>query len=290
MVDQAGRISSFNRRFAEMWQIPDEVLAARDDNQTSAWILDQLVDPGAFVANVRELYDAPDARSHDVLQFKDGRVFERDSRPRRLADVAVGRVWSFRDVTEHERLKQQLVHQALHDSLTGLPNQTLFRDRIDHAVARLRRTEHQVAVLFVDLDDFKNVNDTLGHWAGDVLLVKISERLTVQLRLADTAARLGGDEFAVLLDDLADTADALDIAQRIIDALREPVVIGTRHLTLSASIGVAYGDQGADTDELLRNADLAMYAAKAQGKNCCRVFTPEMHASAVDRLEALSVD
>ena len=156
--------------------------------------------------------------------------------------------------------------------------------------ARLDRTGRQVAVLFVDLDDFKNVNDTLGHWAGDELLTQLSERLTGQLRPADTAARIGGDEFAVLVDELTDAGDALDIAQRIIDALREPVVIAGRHLTLTASIGVAFGDKHADTDELLRSADLAMYAAKAGGKNRRRVFTPEMHASAVDRLESLSVD
>jgi diguanylate cyclase (GGDEF)-like protein len=145
-------------------------------------------------------------------------------------------------------------------------------------------------VLFVDLDDFKNVNDTLGHWAGDALLAQFSERLTGQLRAADTAARLGGDEFAVLVDDLSDDNDALDVAQRIIDALRQPVVIATRHLTLTASIGIAYGDHGADTDEILRNADLAMYAAKAEGKNRRRVFTPEMHASAVAQLETLTID
>ncbi|MGO9872843.1 MAG: diguanylate cyclase domain-containing protein [Acidimicrobiia bacterium] len=290
VVDQTGQISSYNRRFAEMWRIPDRVLVSRDDNQTWAWVLEQLVDPDAFVTTDRELYAAPDVQSRDVLKFKDGRVFERDSRPRRLADVVVGRVWSFRDITEPERLKQQLVYQAQHDSLTGLANQTLFRDRIDHAVARLDRTEHQVAVLFVDLDDFKYVNDTLGHWAGDALLAQFSERLASQLRVADTAARVGGDEFAVLLDDLTDRNDALVIAQRIIDALREPVTIGTRHLTLTASIGIAYGDKASDTDELLRNADLAMYDAKAQGKNCRRVFTPELHASALEQLEVLSTD
>ena len=290
VVDQSGHISNFNHRFAEMWRIPEEVLASHDSARASALVFDQLVDPDAFVATAKALYAAPDTESHDVLLFKDGRAFERDSRPRRLAGVVVGRVWSFRDITEHERLKQQLVHQALHDSLTGLPNQALFRDRVDHAVERLSRTGRRVAVLFVDLDDFKNVNDTLGHWAGDELLAQLSERLTGQLRLADTAARLGGDEFAVLVDELTDDADAVEIAQRIIDALSEPVVIAARHLTLTASVGLAFGDRGADTDELLRNADLAMYAAKAEGKNCRRVFTPEMHASAVDLLDSLSVD
>ena len=143
-------------------------------------------------------------------------------------------------------------------------------------------------MLFIDLDDFKNVNDTLGHWAGDALLVQLTERLTQQLRRGDTAARLGGDEFAVLLDDLADDAIPVEIAQRIIDALRAPIVIATSRLTLTASIGIAYGDSSADTDELLRNADIAMYAAKAEGKNCSRVFTPAMHASAVDRLASVT--
>ena len=288
VVDQSGQIASFNRRFAEMWHIPDDLLASRDDDRAVAWVLDQLVDRDAFVAKVRELYAAPESQSHDILHFNDGRVFERNSRPRRLADEVVGRVWSFRDITEHERLKAELAHQALHDPLTGLPNKALFADRIDRAVARLDRNGRRLAVLFVDLDDFKNVNDTLGHWAGDALLVQIGERLTKQLRLADTAARLGGDEFAVLIDSVADNDVAGDIARRIIRALREPIIIGTRHLTLTASVGIAYGDQGADTDELLRNADIAMYVAKAEGKNCSRVFTADMHARALDRLEAQS--
>ena len=288
VVDQSGQIASFNRRFAEMWHIPDDLLASRDDDRAVAWVLDQLVDRDAFVAKVRELYAAPESQSHDILHFNDGRVFEWNSRPRRLAGEVVGRVWSFRDITEHERLKEELAHQALHDPLTGLPNKALFADRIDRAVARLDRNGRRLAVLFVDLDDFKNVNDTLGHWAGDALLVQIGERLTKQLRLADTAARLGGDEFAVLIDSVADNDVAGDIARRIIRALREPIIIGTRHLTLTASVGIAYGDQGADTDELLRNADIAMYVAKAEGKNCSRVFTADMHARALDRLEAQS--
>jgi diguanylate cyclase (GGDEF)-like protein/PAS domain S-box-containing protein len=288
VVDLAGQLKSFNRRFAEMWQLPDDGRVSGDDSHVFAPVLDQLVDPASFVAKVRELHVLPEAPSHDIVHFRDGRVFERASRPRRLEDVVVGRVWSFRDITEHEQLKQQLVHQTLHDSLTGLANTTLFRDRIDQSLARLHRSERRIAVLFVDLDEFKGVNDTLGHWAGDALLIQMSERITNQLRAADTGARLGGDEFAVLIDDLTDDGIAVDIAQRIIAELREPVVIGGRRFGLTASVGIAYGDKRADTDELLRNADIAMYAAKAEGKNCSRVFTADMHPSQLDRLEPAS--
>jgi diguanylate cyclase (GGDEF)-like protein len=289
VVDGSGHITTFNRGFAEMWEISDDILDARDDELTLACVLEQLVDPDVFLAKVREVYADPEAHSHDIAYFKTGRVIERHSRPRRLDGHNVGRVWSFRDITEHQQLQQQLAHQALHDALTGLPNQSLFRDRIDHALARLPRTQRQLAVLFVDLDDFKNVNDTLGHWAGDALLVQLSERLMHQLRQGDTAARLGGDEFAVLVDDLIDNDLAIDVAQRIITVLQEPIVIGTTRLTLTASVGIAYGGERSDADELLRNADLAMYAAKAQGKNCSRVFTSDMHASAVNRLATASV-
>ncbi len=289
VVDRGGRIVTFNRAFAAIWALPDAVLEKRDDDEALAAALRLVRDPDEFLAKVHEVYASPDTSSQDVVHLTDGRVFERDSYPRALDGKVVGRVWTFRDITEHEQLKQLLRHQALHDSLTKLANQTLFRDRIDHAIARLRRSQHRVAVLFIDLDDFKNVNDTLGHWVGDELLVQMSARLTRELRQTDTAARLGGDEFAVLLDELTDDHDAVTISQRILAALQQPIDIAQRRLTLTASIGIAFGDHTTDTDELLRNADLAMYNAKAEGKNCRRVFTPDMHASAVAGLESLSI-
>jgi diguanylate cyclase (GGDEF)-like protein len=197
----------------------------------------------------------------------------------------VGRVWSFRDCTEHRRLQSELVHQAFHDPLTGLANQALFRDRVEHAATRLERSDGQLAVLFIDLDEFKTVNDSLGHSAGDDLLRVASDRLTGCLRNGDTAARLGGDEFAVLIDDLEDADHATEIAGRIVAALQEPVVLGARQVTATASIGVAFGGVGSNVDELLRNADLAMYTAKANGKNCVRAYAREMHEAAVERLD-----
>jgi diguanylate cyclase (GGDEF)-like protein/PAS domain S-box-containing protein len=285
VVDREGRITSYNGRFVEMWRVPPETLESRDEAAALAFVLDQLCDPAAFVAKVQELYEDPEAQSHDTLEFKDGRVIERDSLPQSIGGEVVGRVWSFRDVTEHRRMQSELVHQAFHDPLTGLANQALFRDRVGHATTRLRRQDNQLAVLFIDLDDFKTVNDSLGHAAGDDLLRNVGERLTQCLRDGDTAARLGGDEFAVLIEDLDDLDVAKKIAERIVTALQEPVLLGSKHVSATASIGIAYGSAGACADDMLRNADLAMYTAKGNGKNCVSVFANEMHMAAVERLD-----
>jgi diguanylate cyclase (GGDEF)-like protein/PAS domain S-box-containing protein len=285
VVDETGRIVSLNTRFAEMWRLSPEAVRTRDDSHLISVVTDQLLDPAAFVAKTQELYADRNAHSHDLIEFKDGRVFERDSLPQRIDGQVVGRVWSFRDVTDHRRMQKELLHQALHDPLTGLANQALFRDRIEHATARLERSGGRLAVLFIDLDDFKTVNDSLGHSIGDELLVSVSRRLAACVRPGDTAARLGGDEFAVLIDELVGPEDGTFIAERIIAALTEPLVLSGRSVAVSASIGITYGTSTVEADEVLRNADLAMYTAKATGKNCYRVFAEEMHHAAVERLD-----
>ena len=285
VVDRDGKVTNFNRRFAEMWRLPSRALDTLDDDVLLATAMDQLADPGEFRARTDEVYSDPDGESHDVLELSDGRMFERDSRPQRIDGRVAGRVWSFRDVTEHRRMEEELVHQAFHDPLTGLANQALFRDRISHAALRLRRHGGRLAVLFIDLDDFKTVNDSLGHSAGDQLLVTVSRRLAACLRPGDTAARLGGDEFAVLIEEVTGEDDAPMIAERLIAALQDPVVVGGRKVTAGASVGITYGDQDASADEVLRNADLAMYTAKSAGKNCYRIFADEMHLAAVERLD-----
>ena len=197
-----------------------------------------------------------------------------------------GIVLTIRDVTGRRTLEDQLRHQAFHDALTGLSNRALFLDRVEHALARIRRTDSPTpAVAFIDLDDFKLVNDSLGHGAGDELLVAVADRLRGCLRSGDTPARLGGDEFAVLLEDAPDTQAVIEVAERILDALHEPIVVAGREVYARASIGIATR-RGPTTspDELLRNADLAMYTAKANGKGCIELFEPAMHHRAVDRL------
>jgi diguanylate cyclase (GGDEF)-like protein/PAS domain S-box-containing protein len=201
------------------------------------------------------------------------------------ADPHVGAlVLTVRDVSERKAFEEQLRHRAFHDPLTQLANRALLSDRLQHALAREGRFEDQVAVLFVDLDEFKAVNDALGHASGDELLVMVARRLRSCLRSADTAARLGGDEFGVLLEGVSDVDEAVAVARRILDAIGEPFSIGGLPVPLRASIGVALGAaQVVSADELLRNADIAMYAAKRAGKGRHVVFRADQHAELVRR-------
>jgi diguanylate cyclase (GGDEF)-like protein len=185
---------------------------------------------------------------------------------------------------ENRVLEEQLVHQAFHDSLTGLANRALFRDRAEHALDRCTRG-NRIAILLLDLDNFKAVNDTVGHAEGDRLLQIVSERLTRATRGCDTVARIGGDEFAVLLDGMTEDDDAMLVVHRITESLRAPIPLEGREFLIGASIGVAYSRGAARVDELLRNADVAMYSAKDVGKGCHAVFDPRMYESLLERLE-----
>lgn len=181
-----------------------------------------------------------------------------------------------RDVSERHELQHQLLHQAFHDPLTGLANRALFEDRVGHALARTDRSRETLAVLFIDLDDFKIINDTMGHRVGDSLLTAVAERLAEYTRPRDTIARLGGDEFAVLLEAENTHPAAESVAHRLIEAFRSPFNAGGHRVSVTGSIGLAYATGGIQVDELLRNADMAMYAAKSAGKCRPAVFNPEM--------------
>jgi diguanylate cyclase (GGDEF)-like protein/PAS domain S-box-containing protein len=202
-----------------------------------------------------------------------------------VADPAVnGWVLTVRDVTHQKSLQEELSYQAFHDALTGLPNRQLFGDRLAHALRRRDGATGPLAVLFLDLDDFKHVNDSLGHGVGDRLLVAAAERIRSTVREGDTAARLGGDEFAVLMED-ADARTAREVAERILQALAAPVSVdGTAH-SVRASIGLSEARPGeTGLEDALRNADVAMYWAKDRGKGTVAVYEAGLHAEALDRL------
>jgi diguanylate cyclase (GGDEF)-like protein/PAS domain S-box-containing protein len=196
-----------------------------------------------------------------------------------------GIVLNAHDVTERQQLEYDLRHQALHDGLTGLPNRVLFRDRVSQALAR--RDDSSVAVLMIDLDDFKTINDAVGHPVGDEMLKMIAYRLRQFLRAGDTAARLGGDEFAIAIEDVRDREEVLEIARRILISVRAPVSWDGREIRADASIGIVFDTDcpNATPEIMLRNADMAMYSAKGKGKGRVAVYDESMHVGVFERLE-----
>jgi diguanylate cyclase (GGDEF)-like protein/PAS domain S-box-containing protein len=222
------------------------------------------------------------------LRHRDGSWIETEMDSRDLLDdpAVRGHVVTLRDVGQRRALEELIRHQAFHDSLTGLANRALFEDRLSHALERQRRDEQQgAAVVFIDLDDFKTVNDSLGHAAGDELLRAFAGCLADCTRRADTVARFGGDEFAVLVEGfLAEDAAAV-IAERIHASLEKPIRLDHDEVFVHASIGIASGEASLTADEVVRNADLAMYSAKADGKGQSAFFEPSMHSAARKRLQ-----
>ena len=191
------------------------------------------------------------------------------------------------DITDRKRIEAQLLHDALHDPLTGLANRVLLRDHIERALARLARGREQVALMFVDLDDFKRVNDSYGHAAGDQILVAIADRLSAAVRAGDVVGRQSGDEFAVLLPGVRTVDEATATAERLLGELRRPIMLGARSVIVGGSIGIALAsDPAAAADEVMIQADGAMYAAKAMGKDRFALFEPRMPIRTWSELEA----
>jgi diguanylate cyclase (GGDEF)-like protein/PAS domain S-box-containing protein len=223
------------------------------------------------------------------LIHRDGRVvWVRDEALLIRDDAGEPLYWQgiFMDITERKELEAQLVHQAFHDPLTGLPNRALFMDRLGQGLARTARHGRRIAILFLDLDNFKVVNDSLGHKAGDQLLVAVADRLLACMRPGDTVARLGGDEFTLLLEYVADTQEPTRVAERISEKLEAPFNIEGHEVFVTTSIGISLGASGYDKPEdLLRNADVAMYEAKNKGRARHEVFNAGMDARARERLQ-----
>jgi diguanylate cyclase (GGDEF)-like protein/PAS domain S-box-containing protein len=247
-------------------------------------------DRGDIARTLRQLRDDVSLRSRYVdrrITRRDGVSVQVEVRCSDLrADPTVaGLVLTLRDVTDQRQLEEQLKHQAFHDALTGLPNRLLFQDRISQQISAIRRSGQTVGVLFVDLDDFKVVNDTMGHGIGDELLVAAATRLSGLIRDSDTAARLGGDEFAVLVASVDGPAAVESAAARVVEAFAEPFTLASGAVTATVTVGVATNEDSIDTDELLRHADLALYAAKATGKRQWRRYQPVFSAGMIRRRE-----
>ena len=252
-----------------------------------------LLEPGErerITAVVTRLLLTPDARAEAEVE-----VVRADSTPcwleLRFANlthdpIIAGVVINATDITRRKEVEHELLHLAFHDTLTGLPNRALFHDRLEHALRRAARTGHDLAVIFLDVDGFKAANDHYGHDAGDRLLQQVAERLGAAVRTTDTLARLGGDEFAILVEGAGHPLDeACTVADRALQAISEPLEIAGNQFTLSASIGIAVGDADSTTATLIRDADVAMYQSKANGKAQWTVYDSTMRTAAAERLQ-----
>jgi len=405
VIDRGGKILAWNNMFVSMWNLPLGVMENRHDEEAMAVVVDQVVDAEGFLKRIKELQEHPDEESFETIALKNGRIFERVSRPLGPTRDIQGRVWSFRDATVRKmaerslreselrfrafaegaacalliyrgdeivfanrwavdvfgevmgkpfwisvhpedveivkargraRVRSEAVeghydvrlidregavrwfevtgsaieldgqpavlttayditkrkeaedhtrHVAFHDALTDLPNRALFIDRADAALSLARREGDQVGVILLDVDRFKNVNDSLGHDAGDELIKRGADRLRNALRGSDTVARLGGDEFAILLPGLK-SDETVRVARKLLEAMRQPFLVAGRELRVSASLGLAIGPQdGDDVQTLLKSADTAMYRAKDAGRDRLQLFDATMNRAAIRLLE-----
>ncbi len=257
----------------------------------------------AMVTNIRQLYVDPDRRDAFVALFQDrdtlthfeSQVYRKDgsliwiTENAQVRRDATGQILRFEgsveDITARRHADATLRHQAFHDSLTGLPNRMLFNDRLQLAIANAHRNSQPLAVMFLDLDRFKNINDTLGHAIGDLLLQTVAQRVAACLRESDTISRWGGDEFTVILPQITGPEDATKAAQRILESLRPAFHLDSNELYISGSMGIAlYPRHGEDAQTLLKHADAALYHVKEQGRNAYQVYTPELSSKATERL------
>ncbi|MGB7823206.1 MAG: EAL domain-containing protein, partial [Candidatus Sulfotelmatobacter sp.] len=285
-VDESDHIVLANKQFGRNFEIPDELLSTRDDLIVLKHVTDKVEDPDGFIERVEYLNSHRDEKSRDELRFKNGKIFDRYSAP--LVDSKGryrGRIWYFRDITDRKLAEERVQFLAYYDALTGLPNRTLLQDRLAKALAGARRRKDKVAILFLDLDRFKDINDSLGHSVGDLLLQEVAERLKTWAREQDTVARVGGDEFLIVLTGLKDVADAAVATERIVNLMTAGFVVRGHPVNVSCSIGVSiFPEHSADCETLIKNADAAMYSAKENGRNRFQFFTEDMNAQGVERL------
>lgn len=266
VTDLRGAIRSFNRRFALLWGLPDALLSERDDGAVQAWMRRSVTDPADYARRLAAIQEATSLQASDVFTLHSGRVIERVTLPQCSRGQAIGRVYSFRDITETLAARQRIEELSNTDELTGLPNRRLLADRVEFALAVAQRTDRPFALMVLNLDRFKHINDTFGLSFGDRVLLEATERMKACLRQQDTVARLGSDEF-VLLVHQADARGAEITARRLVQSMSRPFRLDDTEFTVTCSVGVALCPTDGDhLDDLMRRADAAMHRVKELGR------------------------
>lgn len=287
VTDLSGRVRAFNRRFAHLWSMQLELLQEHDDAAVLAWMRRSMPDPAAYQQRLHLLAQEALTVATDRLELRSGLVLERVTRPLFSAGRAQGRVWSFRDLTERLAAQERIETLSITDALTGLANRARLTEQVEAALASPRIESSALALLAVDLDHFRHINDSLGHEIGDRVLLDVARRIQGCLRQGDVLARLGGDQFAVLVMP-ADAAAAETTARRVLNVVAQPYKLQGAHYTLTCSIGVAVApSQGRSADELIRHAEAAMREVKTTGRANYRVHDARAE---VDRRGDMKLD
>ncbi len=285
VVDFLGHVILLNEQLKQMWKFPPNALDTQEEKWLFSHINDQIKKENIFMQTVDSVHLEPERRSFDTLELKDGRIIESYSVPRRFEDKLMGRVWNFRDITNRRKTEKTIEYLAYYDDLTGLPNRHLLKDRIVQALRFAEEHEEILAIIDLDLDHFKLVNDALGRDIGDQWLQEVARRINEQTQKTATISRVGPDEFILLLPDLERPEDAGEITQNILEALTKPFSLMDQEITGTASVGICFHPfDGSDAEILLGNASVAMHRAKQKGGNTYQFFEPTMNAEILDRL------
>jgi len=286
VVSLKEEIVDYNNQFIKLWSIPDAIIKEKNNKMLLNFMQEKLIDSAIWEAQINFVHEHPDEILFMLMQLKGKKTFECYSCPHLVSTTIVGRVWSFRDITERVNLEDALEFQATHDPLTKLPNRVLMSKRILDCMEQAAKMKNYCALLFFDLDRFKLINDSLSHEVGDKILFALVKRLSGLLRKGDTLARLGGDEFVIIIPDLQRSEDAVSLAQKIITSFDVPFYIRGREISMSTSMGISiYPTDGKTINTLLKNADLAMYKAKGQGGNQFQFYTSRLNLQVNKRLQ-----
>lgn len=274
-----------NQKFLDQWQFQKDEFLPKNSDDILQKIAEQMEDEVFFLKTVHDLIEQPKSKNTREWILKTKNTMELYAQPQYLNQEITGVVFSFKDISERKAMEQQLLHQATHDILTGLPNRALLLDRINQAIAHAKRFELQVAVILLDLDSFKEINDSLGHDAGDELLKCQAAKLSEFIRANDTVARLGGDEFVIVLA-AQNESNFIPLLERLTDLFSKPCTIADREIIITASMGVSvYPQHGETSNMLLKNADIALYQAKEHGRNRFQFFMEEFNKYTLERAE-----
>lgn len=285
VVSDVNSLIDYNQKLLDLWDIPESLVTTRDAHLLLNHILDKVEEKNNFSQIIDTLSNSLDLIKTDKLKCKNNRMLEYYSQPYLLNGKFAGRIWNFRDITQQDKLEQELRHLSTHDMLTGLPNRTLLMDRIHQAIASANRSNTMIGLLFFDLDRFKLINDSFSHVAGDELLKAVAKRLLSFVREEDTCARLGGDEF-VIFGTIKNKNDLQILAAKLLNIFTKPFNLLGKNLMISSSIGMsAYPEDSQSVDELLSHADIAMYRAKAKGKGKFQCYDAEIGRQIFERWE-----